>query len=101
MSDKVYAITLLHLSLDDFERLMPFEFSNCVGAYSDNKRNILNDENMCIYNAIIQSKSKGRYKQFIKANKEAKTTKASISERKEVMEFFGIGGDTVDKSGNN
>ena len=97
MSDKVYALTLLHLSLDDFERLMPFEFSDCVRAYSENNANILNDNNMCIYNAIVQSKSKGRYKQFIKAKKEPKTTKASIEDRNTVMGFFGIGGGIGDK----
>ena len=97
MSDKVYALTLLHFSLDDFERLMPFEFSDCVRAYSENSGNVLNDTNMCIYNAIVQSKSKGKYKQFIKVKKEPKTTKASIEERKNVMDFFGVGGDSIDK----
>lgn len=76
---------------------MPFEFSNCVKAYIKNNTNILNDENACIYNAIIQTKSKGKYKEFVKHKKEPKTAKASISERKEVMSFFGIGGERIDK----
>ena len=78
---------------------MPFEYSECVRIYIDRNRTTLNEQNACIYNALLQSKHKGKYKDFIPKKKKVGTTKTSISERNEVLDFFNIGGEKLDKTG--
>ena len=66
--------------------MTPYELSFIMRMYYKKERNTLNDLHACVYGAVIQSRSKKRYKPLIKNSPKIKKT--TVKERDENFKFF-------------